>query len=62
MGPVFLALLVLQSLYRMTWMGLPRFRPGIDRYGRLLDLAIIPLMVLLFINWIPTLVSALEVG
>jgi len=60
MGPVFLILLVLQSLYRITWMGLPRLRGSVHRYGRLLDLAIIPLMVLLFVNWIPTLVSAVD--
>ncbi len=59
LGGVFLLFLVLQALYRLAWLGLPRLRATVGGAGRFLDMAIFPLMILLFINWIPTLMSAL---
>jgi hypothetical protein len=59
MGPAILAFLLLQSVYRLAWLGLPRYRAGIARTGRFLDMALIPLMALLLVNWIPTLIEVL---
>jgi hypothetical protein len=60
MGPIIVGFLILQMLYRLAWMLLARFRAHINRVGRILDWALIPLMVLLMINWIPTLVTTLR--
>lgn len=57
LGIALLIYLALQSMLRLAWLGLPAFRPGIARYCRVLDLAIIPLLVLLVINWLPTLLG-----
>ena len=62
LGPILLLFLLLQALYRLAWIGLPRFRPKIAHTGRFVDVALLPLMILLFINWIPTLVGALGLG
>jgi len=59
LGGIFLLFLVLQSLYRLSWIGLPRRRVTVAHAGRFVDMALFPLMILLFINWIPTLLSAL---
>ena len=55
LGPLVLFFLVLQVIYRSAWLGLPRLRTKLARAGRILDLALFPLMVLMLINWIPTL-------
>ena len=60
MGPLIVGFLILQLLYRLAWMGLPLFRAQINRVGRLFDWALIPLMVLLFLNWIPTVIGTLR--
>lgn len=60
MGPIIVGFIVLQMLCRLAWMLLARFRAQINRVGRLLDWALIPLMVLLMINWIPTFVTTLR--
>jgi hypothetical protein len=57
LGPVVLLFLVLQVLYRTAWLGLPPLRTKITRAGRILDLALFPLMVLMLVNWIPTLLG-----
>jgi hypothetical protein len=57
LGPVVLVFVLLQVFYRLVWLGLPAFRSKLDRVGRILDLALLPLMVLMFINWIPTLLE-----
>lgn len=60
LGPLVVGFLILQLLYRLSWMGLPAFRTQINRVGTLFDWALIPLMVLLLINWIPTLMSTVR--
>ena len=60
LGPLVVGFLVLQLLYRLSWMGLPSWRTQLNRVGKLLDWALIPLMVLLLINWIPTLISTVR--
>jgi hypothetical protein len=57
LGIALLIYLVFQSVLRLAWLGLPVFRAGIAPYCRLLNLAIIPLLVLLVINWLPTLLG-----
>jgi len=61
LGPVVVGFLILQLLYRLSWMGLPALRSQINRVGKLFDWALIPLMALLLINWIPTLMSTVRV-
>ncbi len=58
LGPVVLVFVLLQVLYRLAWLAVPPFRTNFGRVGRILDLALFPLMVLMFINWIPTLLEA----
>ncbi len=60
LGPLVVGFLMLQLLYRSTWMVVPMFRTQINRVGKLFDWALIPLMVLLFINWIPTLIVSIR--
>lgn len=60
MGPLVVGFLMLQMLYRLAWIGIPKHRAPIHRVGRLLDWTLIPLMVLLFINWIPTVIATLQ--
>ncbi len=58
LGPVVLVFLLLQVLYRSAWLGLPALRTKLAGAGHILDLALFPLMVLLLINWIPTLLES----
>ena len=60
LGPLVVGFLILQLLYRLSWMGLPAFRTQINQVGTLFDWALIPLMALLLINWIPTLMSTVR--
>jgi hypothetical protein len=57
LGPIVLVYLAMQFAYRLTWLAGEPFRAAISRTGRFIDLALIPLMALLFLNWIPTLVA-----
>jgi hypothetical protein len=57
LGLVVVLYLAAQMAYRLTWLTVEPFRATIDRLGRIIDWALIPLMTLLFINWIPTLVD-----
>lgn len=59
-GILVLVYLLLQSLTRMAWLSLPSFREKLARYCRVLDLSLIPILILLFINWIPTLLGELS--
>ena len=56
-GPVLFVYLILQAAYRTVWIGVPVSRRLSRLPGRLLDWSLIPLMVLLFINWVPTLLA-----
>jgi hypothetical protein len=58
-GILILFYLLLQVSARLAWLGLPRFRQTIARYCRSLDLGLVPILLLLVINWIPTLRDAL---
>ncbi len=60
MGPAVVGFLVLQLVYRLTWIGLPGWRSRISRVGRVFDWTLIPLMTLLLINWIPTVIGTLR--
>lgn len=60
LGPLVVLFLGLQAAYRFAWLGLPSWRTIIASAGRFLDWALVPLMVLLFINWIPTLAQTLR--
>jgi hypothetical protein len=57
LGLVFVLYLAMQTAYRLTWLAVEPFRAAVGRLGRIIDLALIPLMVLLFLNWISTLVD-----
>jgi hypothetical protein len=57
MGLLVLAYLVLQSLARLAWLGMRRLRGRLAILCRALDVSLVPLMLLLMINWIPTLVG-----
>ncbi len=57
LGPVLFAYLILQAAYRAVWIGVPAARRVSRLPGRLLDLSLIPLAVLVFLNWIPTLIA-----
>jgi hypothetical protein len=57
LGPIVLLYLMMQILYRIAWLFLEPLRAGISRAGRVIDTALIPLMVVLFLNWIPTLIG-----
>jgi hypothetical protein len=57
LGLVFFFFLVAQVVYRSAWICLTTKRAGIGRVGRFLDLALVPLLLLLFLNWIPTLIG-----
>ncbi len=59
-GILILVYLVLQSLTRIAWLSRPRLREKLARYCRVLDLSLIPILILLFINWIPTLLDVLS--
>ncbi|HLE21464.1 MAG TPA: DUF2752 domain-containing protein [Vicinamibacteria bacterium] len=61
-GILILAYLVLQSVGRLAWLGLPRLREGIRVYCRLLDLGLVPMLLLLFLNWISTLLGGIHSG
>ncbi len=57
MGLLILGYLILQSIARIAWLGLPRLRERIAVTCRALDLSLVPLLVLMVLNWIPTLVG-----
>ena len=57
MGLLILGYLMLQSLARLAWLGLPRLRERIAVTCRALDVSLVPLLLLLVLNWIPTLVG-----
>ena len=57
LGLVVVLYLAAQMTYRLTWLAFEPFRAAVVRVGRIIDWALIPLMVLLFLNWIPTLVD-----
>ncbi len=57
LGPVVFVYLILQAAYRAVWIGVPAARRVSRPPGRLLDLSLIPLAVLIFLNWIPTLMA-----
>lgn len=59
-GILVLLYLVLQSLTRIAWLSLPSLRERLTGYCRVLDLSLIPILILIFINWIPTLFGLLE--
>jgi hypothetical protein len=59
-GILVLVYLLLQSLTRIAWLSLPSLREKLARYCRLLDLSLIPILILLFINWIPTILGELS--
>jgi hypothetical protein len=61
LGPLLVLYLLTQLFYRIAWLTLRPFRGTIGRAGRFVDKALIALMVLLFLNWIPTLVEAIRV-
>ena len=58
-GMLVLFYLVLQSLARIAWLSVPRVRQRLSRYCRVLDLSLVPILILLFINWIPTILGEL---
>jgi hypothetical protein len=60
LGPFILLYLLTQILYRIAWLTIEPLRVGISRVGRIIDTALIPLMVVLFLNWIPTLIYTLR--
>ena len=60
MGLLVLAYLMLQTLARLAWLGLRRLRASVAATCRVLDLGLVPLLVLLFLNWIPTLVGVFQ--
>ena len=57
LGPVLFVYLILQAAYRAVWIGVPAARRVSRLPGRLLDLSLIPLAALIFLNWIPTLIA-----
>jgi hypothetical protein len=57
MGLLVLGYLVLQSLARLAWLGVRRLRERLAILCRALDVSLVPLLVLLVLNWIPTLVG-----
>ena len=61
-GILILAYLVLQSVARLAWLGLPGLREGTRVYCRLLDLSLVPMLLLLLLNWIPTLLGWIHSG
>lgn len=62
MGLLILGYLILQSLARIAWLGLPRLRERIAVTCRALDVSLVPLLLLLVLNWIPTLLDAIHSG
>jgi Protein of unknown function (DUF2752) len=58
MGILVLFYLLLQVLGRLAWLGLSRVRGGIAICCRALDRSVVPLLLLLVLNWIPTFVGA----
>ena len=58
-GILVLVYLLLQSLTRFAWLSLPSLREELARYCRVLDLSLVPILILIFINWIPTLLGVL---
>ncbi len=61
MGLLVLGYLILQSVARLAWLGLPRLRERTAVGCRALDLSLVPLLLLLVLNWIPTIVAAISV-
>ena len=57
MGLLVLGYLVLQSLARLAWLGMRRLRDRLTVLCRALDVSLVPLLLLLVLNWIPTLVG-----
>ena len=60
LGFLVLGYLMLQSLARLAWLGLPRLRGRIAVMCRALDLSLVPLLLLLVLNWIPTIIGAIS--
>ena len=60
LGPLFVVYVLLQVLHRAAWLGLPGSRLRISLAGRFLDAAFLPLMVVLLVNWIPTVAVILR--
>jgi hypothetical protein len=57
MGLLILGYLIVQSLARLAWLGLPRLRDRLAVMCRALDVSLVPLLLLLVLNWIPTVVG-----
>ena len=57
LGLVVLGYLLLQSLTRLAWLGWPRLRIPLTGMCRALDLSLVPLLILLVLNWIPILIG-----
>ncbi len=49
-----------QAARHGAWLGLARFRRGIERIGWFLDRGVVALGALLLVAWVPTLVKGLE--
>jgi len=58
LGLLVLGYLILQCMARLAWLGLDRVREPVSRACRALDMALVPILVLMVLNWIPTLVQA----
>lgn len=58
MGLVVLGYVFLQALARLAWLGLPSIRRRLTVTCRALDMSLVPLLILLVLNWIPTLLAA----
>lgn len=56
LGLLVLAYLALQCMARLWWLSLARLRGPVSRACRALDRALVPLLLLMVLNWIPTLV------
>ena len=57
LGPLVLAYVLLQLMYRVVWLAIPSSPRLIARFGGYLNRGIVILCALFLINWIPTLFS-----
>lgn len=62
LGPLVLAYILLQLMYRFIRLALPTKQLFINRFGRYLNRGIAILCVLFLINWISTLVSYFRIA